>query len=96
MTAVESTEKHENSRSGRRWFVLAGLFCALYATNVALRMLFIKNDIAIWRLDDVGEFLLVLIAMIFFVTGLLSIEEMQEMPESSAAPPHHDLKGGDS
>ena len=82
-----------SGNGGRKWFLLAGLFTALFCVNVALRMLFIKEEVAFWRLGDVGEFLLVLVAMLFFVTGLLTIEET---PESSAAPTHHDPKGGDS
>lgn len=83
----------DNRNSGRSWFVLASLFSALFAVNVALRMLFIKDGITIWHLGDVGEFLLVLAAMVFFVSGLLSIGEV---PESPAAPTHDDQKGGDS
>ncbi|TSA15204.1 MAG: hypothetical protein D4R74_06800 [Betaproteobacteria bacterium] len=65
----------DNRNGARKWFMLAGLFTGLFFVNVALRMLFIKLGIAIWRLGDVGEFLLVLAAMVFFVSGLLSIEE---------------------
>ena len=75
----------DNGKSGRGWFVLAGLFTALFVINVALRMLFIKQDVALWRLGDVGEFLVVLAAMVFFVSGVLAIEET---PESSASPTH--------
>lgn len=82
----------DNRNSGRSWFILAALFAGLFALNVALRMLFIKHGVAIWRLGDVGEFLLVLAAMVFFVSGLLAIEEV---PESSASPAHDDPKGGD-
>jgi hypothetical protein len=60
---------------GRLWLVLAGIFTGLFMLNVALRMLFIKQGITIWRLDDVGEFLLVLAAMAFFVVGILAAEE---------------------
>jgi hypothetical protein len=77
--------------SGRPWFVLAALFTSLFAVNVALRMLFIKQGVAIWRLGDVGEFLLVLVAMAFFVAGLLCIEEP---PESPLSTPHKDTQGG--
>jgi hypothetical protein len=38
-------------------------------------MLHIKLGIDIWRLDDVGEFLLVLVAMAFFVLGALAVEK---------------------
>lgn len=60
---------------GRIWLVLAGVFTGLFMLNVALRMLFIKQGITVWRLDDVGEFLLVLVAMAFFVVGILAAEE---------------------
>lgn len=82
-----------NRRSGRWWFVLASLFIGLFVINVALRMLFIKQGVALWRLGDVGEFLLVLAAMMFFVSGLLAIEDA---PESSASPTHDNPKGGNS
>jgi len=82
-----------NSKSGRGWFVLAALFAVLFAVNVALRILFIKYHISIWRLGDVGEFLLVVVAMAFFVSGLLSIEEVTE---SSATSTHANPQGGHS
>jgi hypothetical protein len=79
------------SRSGRPWFMLAGLFAGLFCVNVALRILFIKFHVSIWRLGDVGEMLLVLVAMALFVSGVLSIEENTE---SSAAPINDNLLGG--
>lgn len=72
-----------NQHEGRWQFVLAGLFVAAFALNIALRILFIKHNITFWRLGDVGEFLLVLIAMAFFVSGLLVSEER---PEPSVSP----------
>ncbi len=93
MTTAEGAHVTGKRGGGRRWFVLASLFSALFAVNVALRMLFIKLGVAIWRVGDVGEFLLVLAAMAFFVSGLLVIEEV---PESSASPTYDDPKGGDS
>lgn len=60
---------------GRLWLVLAGVFTGLFMLNVAARMLFIKQGVALWRLNDVGEFLLVLVAMAFFVIGILAAEE---------------------
>jgi len=60
---------------GQVWLVLAAVFTGLFVLNVASRMLFIKQGIALWRLNDVGEFLLVLVAMAFFVLGLLSAEK---------------------
>lgn len=60
---------------GRVWLALAATFTGLFVLNVAVRMLFIKQGVTIWRLNDVGEFLLVLVAMVFFVAGILAAEE---------------------
>jgi hypothetical protein len=60
---------------GQIWLVLAGAFTALFVLNVALRMLSVKQGLAAWHLNDVGEFLLVLVAMAFFVLGLLTAEK---------------------
>lgn len=79
-------------RSARPWFVLAALFTGLFALNIALRMLHVKLGIALWRVGDVGEFLLVLIAMAFFVAGLLLIEE--KPPAALLSPTHNDSEGG--
>jgi hypothetical protein len=38
-------------------------------------MLLVKQAVAVWHLNDVGEFLLVLVAMAFFVLGLLTAEK---------------------
>lgn len=76
---------------GRPWFLLASLFTAAFALNVAVRMLEVKRGLSIWNVGDVGEFLLVLVAMVFFVFGLLCVEER---PESSVSPAHKDVKGG--
>lgn len=82
----DAFEAMRRRRRGHGWFSLAALFAALFVANVALRMLFIKHDISIWRFGDVGEFLLVLVAMALFVAGLLAIEES---PASSASPTHN-------
>ncbi len=84
---------NDNRSSGRPWFVLAAICIALFAVNVVLRMLFIKQGVAVWRVGDVGEFLLVLIGMVFFVAGLLCVEEP---PESSTSIDRIDPKGGES
>ena len=55
--------------------MLAGVFTALFVLNVALRLLSVKQGLAAWYLNDVGEFLLVLVAMAFFVLGLLTAEK---------------------
>ncbi|MDQ2734688.1 MAG: hypothetical protein M3Y55_06800 [Pseudomonadota bacterium] len=77
---VDGTTSDEMARpprkhAGRLWLTLAAIFTGLFVLNVALRMLFIKLGIVIWRLDDVGEFLLVLVAMAFFVLGALAVEK---------------------
>jgi len=73
--ARDDATRAPGGRSGRLWLALAAIFTGLFALNVALRMLFIKLGIVIWRLDDVGEFLLVLVAMAFFVLGVLAVEK---------------------
>lgn len=78
-----------NARHSRGWFALAAVLIGLFALNVGLRMLFIKQEVAIWRVGDVGEFLLVLAAMASFVAGLLCI---QEPPASSASPTRINLE----
>ncbi len=83
----------DNGKGGRGWFMLAGLFALSFGVNVALRLLSIKYHISIWHFGDVGEFLLVLVAMAFFVSGVLSVEEVTE---SSAAPTHNNPQGGHS
>ena len=60
---------------GRTYLALAAALICLFVLNVTTRMLFIKQGVAIWRLNDVGEFLLVLVAMAFFVAGILAAEE---------------------
>ena len=79
--------------NGRWWFVLAATCAGLFAVNVASRLLFIKKGMMIWHVGDVGEFLLVLVAMAFFVAGLLVAEES---PESLVSPDSKNHKGGSS
>lgn len=83
----------DERRSGRPWLVLAAICIAAFAVNVALRMLHVKQGVTLWRVGDVGEFLLVLIGMVFFVAGLLCVEEP---PESSTSLERIDPKGGES
>ena len=79
--------------NARWWFVLAAACAGLFAVNVASRLLFIKKGMMIWHVGDVGEFLLVLVAMAFFVAGLLVAEEL---PESLVSPDSKNHKGGSS
>lgn len=55
-------------------FAIAASLGVLYALNIALGMLAVKSGWATWRLGDVGEFLLVLSCMAFFVAGLIANE----------------------
>jgi hypothetical protein len=66
------------TRSGTRWlFGTAAFLMLLYALNIALGMLAVKLGHVVWRLGDVGEFLLVLSGMAVFVAGLIADEEEQ-------------------
>jgi hypothetical protein len=58
-------------------FGIALLLLALYILNVALGMLAVKAGMTTWRFGDVGEFLLVLSCMAFFVAGLAADEMRQ-------------------
>jgi hypothetical protein len=55
-------------------FVIAGLLLTLYVVNMAARIAHIKFGADVWSVGDVGEFLLVLLCMVFFVAGLLVLE----------------------
>ncbi len=68
----------------RALFTLAGVLLLGYAVNIVLGMLVVKQGLALWRLPDVGEFVLVLSAMAFFVAGLLIDEERTQDPELKA------------
>ncbi len=62
-----------------RWlFGIALCLVALYALNIVLGMLAVKVGVRTWRVGDVGEFLLVLSCMAFFVAGLVADERRQE------------------
>lgn len=93
MTTSQGQPTVDAHRNGRWWFVLAAAFAGLFAVNVVSRLLFIKKGMVIWYVGDVGEFLLVLVAMAFFVAGLLVAEES---PESLVSPVAKNHKGGSS
>lgn len=65
----------------RRWdricFTLAALGIGAYAVNIAVGMAAVKLGWSIARLNDVWEFLVVLVAMVFFVAGLLATEDVR-------------------
>ena len=73
MQPTTNTER----RATRGLFAIAATLALLYAANVALGMLAVKLGLATWRLGDVGEFLLVLSCMAFFVAGLVADEAGQ-------------------
>lgn len=56
-------------------FLIAGLLLTLYVVNMAARIAHIKFGADAWSVGDVGEFLLVLLSMVFFVAGLLALED---------------------
>ena len=77
-----------------RWlFAVALCLLTLYAFNIALGMLAVKAGVTTWRLGDVGEFLLVLSCMAFFVAGLVADEKRQEMGPDGEGEPNA-TKGG--
>ena len=55
-------------------FAIAAVLLALFAANMAARIAQIKFAADVWSVGDVGEFVLVLLCMVFFVAGLLSLE----------------------
>lgn len=66
-----------------RWsYWIAGGALAIYTLDVLLGKVAVIAKFALpFRLGDVGEFLLVLVAMIFFVSGVLA--------EAGAVPANH-------
>jgi len=72
--------------SATRWlFGTAAVLLILYALNVALRIAVVKFGADVWRLGDVGEFLLVLSGMAFFVAALITDEERHAAQTDEAA-----------
>jgi heme A synthase len=82
-------------RRRTRWvFAISAALFALYALNIALGMAAVKLGFKVWRLGDVGEFLLVLTCMTFFVAGLVADEEQRAgRPEEAGDP--HTTEGGE-
>ena len=77
-----------------RWmFAIALALFALYAINVALGMLAVKAGATMWRVGDVGEFLLVLSCMAFFVAGLVADEKREETSPDETGK-HNAIRGG--
>ena len=62
--------------------MLAAIGLSLYILNIAAGMAAIKLGWKLARLNDVWEFLIVLVTMVFFVAGLLALEtERRDGPE---------------
>jgi hypothetical protein len=78
----------ETPRTLRRIpFAIACLLFALFAANMAARIAQIKFAANVWSVGDVGEFLLVLLCMVFFVAGLLTLEANdQDSPVDAVKP----------
>ena len=64
--------------AARRLFIAAGILLVLYGLNVAAGLAAVKLGAPVWRMGDVGEFVVVLCAMAFFVAGLLLDEDGSE------------------
>lgn len=58
---------------GQPWFGIAALLLLGYAYNVAARIAQVKFALPLWHVGDVGECVLVLLSMSFFVAGVLAI-----------------------
>lgn len=68
---------------GRVPFLVAGFFMAVYFVNIAVGMAAVKLGWQVSRLGDLTEFLVVLVSMIFFVAGVLAVEDKRpEKPQS--------------
>lgn len=68
---------------GRFLLALAAAGVTVYFANIAVGLAAVKLGWKIVRLNDVWEFLIVLVSMIFFVAGLLAIEgQRSEKPRS--------------
>ena len=74
--ATPGVEVGERTRAGGQCRITSYNVCyTKLLRNVALGMAAVKLGAAVWRLGDVGEFLLVLSCMAFFVAGLIADEE---------------------
>jgi sulfite exporter TauE/SafE len=75
-TSTEWTARQSASRErrGRILYAIAALGILLYFANVAVGLAAAKLGWKVARLNDVWEFLTVLVSMIFFVAGLLAVE----------------------
>jgi hypothetical protein len=62
------------NRRGRTAFALAAAGLSIYFVNIVVGMAAVKLGWHVGRLNDVWEFLIVLLSMIFFVAGVLAVE----------------------
>ena len=63
-----------SARRGRIPFAVAAIGILFYFGNVAAGLVAVKLGWQVVRFNDVWEFLIVLVSMIFFVAGLLAVE----------------------
>ncbi len=61
-------------------FVISGILLGLFVVNMGLRIAHVRFGADVFQFDDVGEFLLVLLCMVFFVAGLLALEQATHAP----------------
>jgi hypothetical protein len=77
----EKSMDRQSIRSARLWrglFTASAVLLSLYALNVIAGKVAGKLGVALpFRLNDVGEFLVVLACMVCFVTGMLIREMLQ-------------------
>ncbi|MEP6657925.1 MAG: hypothetical protein ABJC33_11865 [Betaproteobacteria bacterium] len=67
-------------RRHRAPFVISGMLLGLFVINMGLRIAHIKFGADVPQFGDVGEFLTVLLCMVFFVAGLLALEQGTQAP----------------
>ena len=82
------------TRTARWMFAIASVLVLLYALNIALGMLAVKFGYATRRLGDVGEFVLVLSCMAFFVAGLIA-DEPEPATDTHEEGTSNPLQGGE-
>lgn len=75
------------SRKARAFMLVAAGVLALFFLNVGVRLAGVESGAPSWSLGDVGEFLLVLVAMIAFVSGCLLLEQPRTGEASESTNP---------
>jgi hypothetical protein len=72
---------------GRPAYIVAALLLCAYAVNVLVGKGIVSLGWQLPHAGDVAEFLAVLAAMVFFVTGLLRNEAAARPPKQQQPPP---------